>query len=369
MVDYLNDRRAVMTLDAGGTKFSFSAVKGCAQVVEPLTVPSNGHDLDLCLKGIVDGFRYVERSLGERPAAISFAFPGPSYYRDGVIGDLSNLPAFRGGVALGPMLRDMFGVPVYINNDGNLYAYGEAISGFLPWLNGRLEAAASPRRFRNLLGITLGTGFGAGIVCDGKLYMGDNGIAAEVWTMNNRYFPDTNIEEIVSIRAVRRFYAEIMGIDLSEAPTPKDIYGYGLEQGGPRRDAALEAYRIMGRSLGDVLSDLMTATDSVAVIGGGVAGARALFMPAALEEMRSRFASSGVARLWQRVYDLDNEAELNEFLKGDVREAKVPFSDKTVLYDAALRLGVGFSRIGTSRAISIGAYAFALDSLDGHRSE
>ena len=96
-----------------------------------------------------------------------------------------------------------------------------------------------------------------------------------------------------------------------------------------------------GRSLGDVLSDLMTATDSVAVIGGGVAGARALFMPAALEEMRSRFASSGVARLWQRVYDLDNEAELNEFLKGDVREAKVPFSDKTVLYDAALRLGCG----------------------------
>ncbi len=355
-----------MTLDAGGTNFVFSAVRGCVQAVEPSSVPSNGDDLDMCLRGIVDGFRHMERSLGERPAAISFAFPGPSYYRDGVIGDLGNLPAFRGGVALGPMLSDMFGVPVYINNDGDLYAYGEAISGFLPWLNGRLEAAASPKRFRNLLGITLGTGFGAGIVCDGKLYSGDNGMAAEVWNMNNRYFPDTNIEEVVSIRAVRRIYAEIMGIDPSDAPTPKEIYGYGLENGGPRRDAALEAYRIMGRSLGDVLSDLMTATDSVAVVGGGVAGARALFMPAALEEMRSKFALSDVARLWQNVYDLDNEAELNEFLKGDVRVAKVPFSDRTVRYDAALRLGVGFSRIGTSRAISIGAYAVALDNLDKH---
>ncbi|MDE6482500.1 MAG: ROK family protein [Rikenellaceae bacterium] len=364
MTSYANDRRAVMTLDAGGTNFVFSAIKGCAQAVAPLTVPSNGHNLDLCLKGIVDGFRYVERSLGESPAAISFAFPGPSYYRDGVIGDLGNLPAFRGGVALGPMLSDMFGVPVYINNDGDLYAYGEATAGILPWLNGRLEAAASPRRFRNLVGITLGTGFGAGIVCDGKLHTGDNGIAAEVWNMSNRYFPDTNMEELVSIRAVRRFYADIMGMDVDKAPTPKEIYGYGLEEEGPRRDAALEAYRIMGRSLGDALANIMTATDSVVVIGGGVAGARALFMPAALDEVRSQFASSGVARLCQSVYDLDNEAELNEFLKGDVRVAKVPFSDKTVRYDAALRLGVGFSRIGTSRAISIGAYAVALDNLD-----
>ena len=367
MTDYANDRRAVMTLDAGGTNFVFSAVRGCAQAVEPFSIPSNGHDLDLCLGGMVEGFRHVERSLGRKPAAISFAFPGPSYYRDGVIGDLGNLPAFRGGVALGAMLSDMFGMPVYINNDGDLYAYGEAMAGFLPWLNGRLEAASSSRRFRNLVGITLGTGFGAGVVCDGRLYAGDNGIAAEVWNMSNRYFPDINIEEIISIRAVRRLYAEIMGIDPSEAPSPKEIYGYGLENGGRRHAAALEAYRIMGRSLGDVLSNIMTMTDSVAVIGGGVAGARALFMPAAFEQMRSRFASSGVRRLWQSVYDLDNEAELNEFLKGDVREAKVPFSDRRVLYDAALRIGVGFSRIGTSRAISIGAYAVALDNLDSGR--
>ena len=47
-------------------------------------------------------------------------------YAHGIIGDLPNFPGFRGGVALGPYLEHVFGIPVFINNDGNLFAYGEA---------------------------------------------------------------------------------------------------------------------------------------------------------------------------------------------------------------------------------------------------
>ena len=43
--------------------------------------------------------------LPRPPVAISFAFPGPADYPAGIIGDLANLPAFRGGVALGPMSK------------------------------------------------------------------------------------------------------------------------------------------------------------------------------------------------------------------------------------------------------------------------
>jgi glucokinase len=49
----------------------------------------------------------------------------------GIIGDLENLPTFKGGVALGPMLEEIFNIPVFINNDGDLFAYGEAIAGLL----------------------------------------------------------------------------------------------------------------------------------------------------------------------------------------------------------------------------------------------
>ena len=69
-------------------------------------------------------------------------------------------------------------------------------------------------------------------------------------------------------------------------------------------------------------------------------------------------------RLVQQVYNLEEEEELTKFLKGSTREVKVLGTDKTVKYDPEARLGVGISKIGTSKAISLGAYAFALSKLD-----
>ena len=156
------DERIVMTLDAGGTNFVFSAIQGNKQIVGPITRPSHANVLDLCMKGVLDGFEEVKQGLPGKPAAISFAFPGPADYPNGIIGDLPNFEAFRDGVALGPMLEDHFDLPVFINNDGNLFAYGEALGGILPEINAKLEASGSPKRYRNLIGFTLGTGFGGG---------------------------------------------------------------------------------------------------------------------------------------------------------------------------------------------------------------
>lgn len=38
---YVNDKRVVMTLDAGGTNFVFSAMQANKEIVEPITLPSN----------------------------------------------------------------------------------------------------------------------------------------------------------------------------------------------------------------------------------------------------------------------------------------------------------------------------------------
>ncbi|MDR3628112.1 MAG: ROK family protein, partial [Ignavibacteriaceae bacterium] len=176
-MNYNSDERIVMTLDAGGTNFVFSAIQGCKQIVDEIRLDSNAHNLDLCMANLIEGFIRVRSVLPREPVAISFAFPGPADYPNGIIGDLPNLPAFRGGIALGPMLHKRFGLPVFINNDGDLYAYGEAIAGFLPAINSLLEKAGNTKRYNNLLGLTLGTGFGAGIVSKGELYLGDNSIA------------------------------------------------------------------------------------------------------------------------------------------------------------------------------------------------
>ena len=162
---------------------------------------------------------------------ISFAFPGPADYEHGIIGDLPNFPAFRGGVALGPYLREQFGIPVFINNDGNLFAYGEALAGTLPEVNKRLKEAGSSKVYKNLLGITLGTGFGAGVVIDSRLLTGDNGCGGDVWIMRNKKYPEMIAEESVSIRAVRRVYQELTGKDASSL-TPKDM----ILPKGPQRE-------------------------------------------------------------------------------------------------------------------------------------
>ena len=122
---YRNDNRTVITLDAGGTNFVFGAVRANRFVVEPITLPSNAADLDRCLATMVEGFNRVIASLDCPPVAISFAFPGPADYPNGIIGGhLPHFPSFRDGVALGPFLLHTFGIPVYINNDAVLYSYG-----------------------------------------------------------------------------------------------------------------------------------------------------------------------------------------------------------------------------------------------------
>ena len=150
-------------------------------------------------------------------------FPALRTTAAGIIGELVNLPGFEGGLALGPMLEDRYGLPVFINNDGDLFAYGEALGRLLPWVNQRLAEAGDPRRFRNLIGFTLGTGLGGGIVHDGKLLIGDNSAAAEVALLRHRDEPRSFPAEGVSIRAVRREYARSAGLPLEAAPDPREI--------------------------------------------------------------------------------------------------------------------------------------------------
>jgi glucokinase len=367
-----NKKEIIMTLDAGGTNFVFSAVQSGKFLTEQFVLPSNAHDLELCLQTIISGFRKVWNSLGEKPLAISFAFPGPADYPRGVIGELGNLPAFaEGGVALGPMLEKEFGVPVFINNDGDLYAYGEAIAGFLPEVNSMLERAGSRKRYKNLLAVTLGTGFGAGIVHEGNLLLGDNSAAGEIFLLRSKENPSMNVEEFVSIRGVQRFFAEEANIELGETtPTPKEIFEIGIGRRKGNSQAARKAYERFGEALGDALANIITVVDGLIVIGGGIAAAHSLFLESMIEEMNSFYSlpdGSQVKRLVSKVYNLEDELQKSEFLKDKSRSTKIPFSEEMISYETEKRLGVGISRIGTSKAIMLGAYAFAVKKLEEDR--
>ena len=367
---YRNDQRTVITLDAGGTNFVFGAIRANKFIVEPITLPSNADDLDKCMATLVEGFEQVMAKLDHKPVAISFAFPGPADYANGIVGGfyLPNFPSFRDGVALGPFLEEKFGIPVYINNDADLYAYGEALAGALPEINEKLEKLGSAKRYHTLLGYTFGTGFGFGFVTNGELHTGDNS-CIETFCLRHKHMPGVMVEDGVAVRAVKRVYKEESGID---DPTlqPKDIFDIAEGKCEGNQAAARKAFATMGEVAGDAMATAVTLIDGVIVIGGGITAASKYIMPSLLKELRSEMHSIGgeaFDRVQMKVYDLNDEAEFEQFAKGASRDLPVYGSDKVVTYDPQKRIGVMITNIGASTAISLGAYAYALNEVDKNK--
>ncbi|SDD72348.1 ROK family protein [Niabella drilacis] len=359
------DQRVVLTLDAGGTNFVFGAMQGNREIIVPLTLPADTVDLENCLSVIVAGFTRVMAGLETQPAAISFAFPGPADYERGIIGDLPNFPSFRGGVALGPFLEAQFRMPVFINNDGNLFAYGEALAGLLPALNAELRHAGSTRQYKNLVALTLGTGFGSGVVINGTLLTGDNGCGGEIWCAAGRKDRRVIAEAGVGVAAVQRSYAERSGA--TDHFSPKDIYEIAKGSRAGNRDAALDTFHELGRAAGFTIAEMLNTIDGLVVIGGGLAHAHEFILPALMAEMnsaRSSFNGVPVPRLPMQVHNLEDAGDRAAFLKDDVKMVAVPGTGKQALYQCTKKSGVALTKTGTSRAIALGAYAFALKQLE-----
>ncbi|MFC1760661.1 ROK family protein [Planctomycetota bacterium] len=360
---YEKDKRVVLTLDAGGTTLVFKALQGGHEITETVTLPSIVDELNPCLEQLVYGFRQVQEQIRGEVSAISFAFPGPADYKHGIIGDLPNLPAFRGGVALGPFLSNAFDLPVFINNDGNLFALGEFVFGFLPDTNQQIKRHGGTKQFKNLIGLTLGTGFGCGIVCGGQLLLGDNSNAAEIWLMRNKLRSDLCADAGVGKDKLRIFYAERSGLDLDEVPAPEVLYRIGKGEIPGDVEAACAAFTDMGQVIGDAVANAACLVDGLVVIGGGISGAAELFMPAVMEELNGQIGHLHGVQLPRMPFQanyLDDEMAIIAFSKGEQRVIGIPQSSKQITHDALPRIGVGLSTLGVSRATAMGAYVYAL---------
>lgn len=360
----MDSNSIIFVLDAGGTGFKFSAVQNYKEIIEAFTIKTTSDTLEEQLNKIIEGFRRTEELCGSKPAAISFCFPGPADYPNGIICDLANLPLFRGGVALKDMLENEFKVPVYINNDGDLFAYGEALGGVLPEINAMLEKAGNPKRYKNLVGLTLGTGFGGGVVLNGHLLQGDNSAGAEVWCMRNILYPQTSAEDSISIRGVRRVYAREAGIEFNEAPQPFDIYEIALGNKEGNKEAALKAWDEFATVLADIIANIATVIDGIVVLGGGLSGASKIFMPKVVELLNTAYPGldgNKIPRMEISAYNLNDEEGQKAFTATSGKMIKVPFSDKEVWYDPSKKIGITATKLGTSSAVCIGAYAFAMN--------
>jgi glucokinase len=360
-----NQDKIILSLDAGGTNLVFTAIEG-GELSKKYSIPTVSKTLNDFLEKLILGFDEVLKSVGGKADAISFCFPGPADYKAGIIGDLENLPFFKGGVPLRQILENEFKIPVFINNDGDLFTLGEAVSGLLPKVNSKLKENGNRPGYRNILGVTLGTGFGGGLASRGKLWLGDNSAGVEINRFLNPFDHSQSAEEILSIRGIKKLFADFAGCMPENTPQPIDIFRIGMGRRKGNKEAAIKAWDYFGKVLGEVLANAASLTDSLIVVGGGLSAAYPLFLQTAVNTMNGQLkkAHGGkMPRMEVFAYNLNNQQCLADFLMDESKEIIVPFSGKKIKYNAIKKIGLGISVLGTSEAVAIGAWEVAVGNL------
>ncbi|MFH1298122.1 MAG: ROK family protein, partial [Bacteroidota bacterium] len=132
-------------------------------------------------------------------------------------------------------------------------------------------------------------------------------------------------------------------------------------------EAAVAAFQAFAVVAGDALANAITLVDGLIVIGGGLSNAYQLFLNDLVTEMNHPFntlSGEPLDRLEVKAFNLEDPVQCQKFYHTDTLHIPVPFTNRVAIYHPVKKTGVGISRLGTSRAVSIGAYAYALYALD-----
>ena len=161
-------------------------------------------------------------------------------------------------------------------------------------------------------------------------------------------------------------YGELSG-ETIENLMPKDIYDIAEGTRTGNREAALKSFDELGEMAGAAIVSALHIVDGMVVIGGGVSGAAKYILPGMMREMRrsiSTFSGRDFDCLQMEVCNLMEADDHKRFLENTSTWVQVPFTKREILYNHTKRIGVAISTLGASKAIALGAYAFALQQID-----
>lgn len=234
-------------IDLGGTNMRVALVdNGCLVKKEIVACPSKASCEEVLsrLIGLIDGVMCPEVE------SIGVGVPSVVDSREGIVYNVVNIPSWK-EVPLKRLLQEHFNVPVLVNNDSNSFAWGVKLFG-------------EGREFSNMVGMTLGTGVGAGIIIDDKLYGGRNTGAGEIGSLP---YLDSDYEHYCS----SGFFVEHYNLTGKEA----------AERAIAGDTCALEIWNAFGTHVGNLMKAVLFTYDPDAiVIGGGIASAFSFYEPA-----------------------------------------------------------------------------------------
>lgn len=208
----------------------------------------------------------IEQVIVPRVTHIGIGVPSVVDAARGIVYNVTGIPSWQ-EVHLKELLEAHFGIPVHVNNDCNCFAMGVCRYG---------EA----RGFRDVVCVALGTGVGAGLVVDGKLYCGHNTGAGEIGSIP---YLDRDYEYYCS----SRFF-------VGRGTTGKEAFERAVA-GDPE---ALKLWEEFGRHIGRLVMLILYAYDPEAIVfGGSISHAFDFFS----EAMHAELAKFPYARTVERV--------------------------------------------------------------------
>lgn len=239
-------------IDIGGTKCAVivGVVDGDTVTLQYRTEFAT--DTEMSPYVIIDKFKKIISDENDFES-IGISCGGPLNSESGVILCPPNLPKWI-DVPINDILRKKFNVPVFLQNDANACALAE-------WKLGAGKGT------QNMVFLTFGTGFGAGLILDGKLYCGASDMAGEIGHVRLTedgpmgYGKAGSAEGYCSGGGIRNI-GKLCGLEMSA----KDLAS--LAENGDK--TALEIYATSGKYLGRVLSFIMDFINPECIVIGSV---------------------------------------------------------------------------------------------------
>lgn len=240
-------------IDLGGTNMRVGLTDGATlvnSVIEPCPAKETEEVVLNQLK------RQIAQLMSSDVTGIGIGVPSVVDSVRGIVYNVANIPSWK-EVHLKEQLEKEFGIPVAVNNDANCFALGV-------WKYGEGKGT------RDMVGLTMGTGIGSGIIINGQLYNGVNTGAGEIGSLP---FKDADYEFYCS----SRFFSHLHGDTGAN-------FGKRAQAGDAE---AIAVWNEFGQNVGELIKAvLFTYAPEAIIIGGGIASAFSLFeapMRASLE--------------------------------------------------------------------------------------
>ncbi|MEM7084608.1 MAG: ROK family protein [Bacteroidota bacterium] len=245
----------VIGIDLGGTNFKIGIVKNGQVNHERQSAVNSTMDEGELLEIL---YQLIDDTITSETKAIGIGVPGIVDPDAGVIYDIQNLPAWK-EVPLLNLLEDRYNVSVCLNNDANCFALGEKMYG-------------DGKSYQNLIGLSIGTGIGMGVIIRDQLYHGEMCGAGEIAMIP---YKDGIIESYASSFFFSDHYQK----------SGKEMYEMA-KRGEP---IALDAFREFGIHLGETIKIILYLFAPEAIILGGSISKAHVFFQASLESTVATF--------------------------------------------------------------------------------